>query len=92
MVLFIRARLKTEKDTDMAFNSGPTVLDMKENGGTMLLAEEESSSISMEMSMMVRYFFTLIHIGDWSEDKANGFGVYTHADGSRYEGEWKDDK
>jgi hypothetical protein len=31
-------------------------------------------------------------IGNWENDKANGYGVYTHANGSRYEGEWVDDK
>jgi hypothetical protein len=26
--------------------------------------------------------------GEWTEDKANGYGVYTHFNGSRYEGQW----
>jgi hypothetical protein len=26
------------------------------------------------------------------EDKANGRGTYTHANGAKYVGEWKDDK
>jgi hypothetical protein len=25
-------------------------------------------------------------------DKANGYGTYIHANGSKYEGDWKDDK
>ena len=28
----------------------------------------------------------------WRNDKANGYGIYIHANGSKYEGEWKDDK
>jgi len=28
----------------------------------------------------------------WKDDKAHGYGVYMHADGARYEGEWKEDK
>lgn len=44
----------------------------------------------MEMSMMVRYssiFFNRILttlLGEWENDKANGYGIYTHANGSRY--------
>ena len=30
--------------------------------------------------------------GEWKDDKAHGRGVYTHVDGSRYEGEWLEDK
>jgi hypothetical protein len=29
--------------------------------------------------------------GEWLDDKANGYGVYVHQNGARYEGEWKDD-
>lgn len=31
------------------------------------------------------------YIGDWKDDKNEGYGVYVHADKSRYEGHWKDD-
>ena len=24
--------------------------------------------------------------GDWKDDKANGYGVYTHVNGAKYEG------
>ena len=24
--------------------------------------------------------------GEWLEDKANGYGIYTHIDGAKYEG------
>jgi hypothetical protein len=26
------------------------------------------------------------------DDKAHGFGIYTHLDGATYEGEWTEDK
>ena len=29
--------------------------------------------------------------GDWKDDKANGYGVYTHVNGAKYEGYWVDD-
>jgi hypothetical protein len=29
--------------------------------------------------------------GDWKDDKANGYGVYVHVNGARYEGYWTDD-
>jgi hypothetical protein len=29
--------------------------------------------------------------GEWQDDKANGYGVYTHVNGAKYEGHWKDD-
>ena len=29
--------------------------------------------------------------GEWVCDKANGYGVYTHINGAKYEGLWKDD-
>ncbi len=32
-----------------------------------------------------------VYEGDWSNDMANGKGVYMHSGGARYEGEWKDD-
>lgn len=31
-------------------------------------------------------------IGNWENDKANGYGEYTHANGSKYSGDWLDDK
>ena len=29
--------------------------------------------------------------GEWLDDKANGYGVYVHINGAKYEGHWKDD-
>lgn len=30
--------------------------------------------------------------GEWKDDKAHGYGVYTHLDGAKYEGNWVEDK
>ena len=38
-----------------------------------------------------KYKFIFTVIGEWKEDKANGYGVYIHVNGARYEGNWKDD-
>jgi|TARA_B100001964_G_scaffold48863_1_gene54819 hypothetical protein len=32
------------------------------------------------------------YIGDFKNDKYNGQGIYTWADGKKYVGEWKNDK
>jgi hypothetical protein len=32
-----------------------------------------------------------VYDGEWSYDKANGLGRYTHKNGATYEGYWKDD-
>jgi len=29
--------------------------------------------------------------GEWIDDKANGYGIYIHANGTRYEGNWLND-
>ena len=34
---------------------------------------------------------TDLYVGDFKEDKKNGFGIYTYTDGVRYVGEFKDD-
>ena len=41
--------------------------------------------------MMVKSLKIII-IGEWKNDKANGFGTYIHANGSSYVGAWVDDK
>jgi hypothetical protein len=79
-------------DMDTASKYGLMVLNMKATGRTTLLMEEASSTTSMEMSMMVSYPKVLTTIGNWENDKANGYGVYIHANGSKYEGDWRDDK
>jgi hypothetical protein len=33
----------------------------------------------------------LHYVGDWIEDKKEGYGIATYADGTRYEGEWQND-
>ena len=29
--------------------------------------------------------------GEWTDDKANGFGIYSHTNGAYYEGHWLND-
>jgi hypothetical protein len=29
--------------------------------------------------------------GEWLDDKANGYGVYLHVNGAKYDGYWKND-
>lgn len=33
-----------------------------------------------------------LYLGEWKDDKANGFGISKHVDGNIYKGFWKDDK
>ena len=42
--------------------------------------------------MMVSTLLITVCVGNWENDKANGYGIYIHANGSKYEGEWRDDK
>ena len=32
-----------------------------------------------------------VYEGDWANDKANGYGIYTHNNGATYEWQRKDD-
>ncbi len=32
------------------------------------------------------------YVGEWKDDKFNGQGTYTYANGTKYVGEWKDSK
>lgn len=53
---------------------------------------EVNSTILMVTFMMVRYEFNDNIEGLWENDKANGYGIYYHKNGSRYEGHWVNDK
>ena len=33
-----------------------------------------------------------LYEGQWKDDKAHGYGKYTHANGATYEREWEEDK
>jgi len=33
-----------------------------------------------------------VYEGEWKDDKAHGNGFYNHTDGSKYIGEWFEDK
>ena len=56
--------------------------------------EKENFIMLMEISLKVCYYFInyeIFLIGSWADDKANGYGVYIHVNGAKYEGQWKDD-
>jgi hypothetical protein len=55
---------------------------MKETGETMLPLAEASSITSTAMYMMVSCLIFIWKIGEWENDKANGYGVYHHSNGS----------
>ncbi len=83
------------KDMASASKSGLMVLSTKVTGVTTLQVEEADSTTLMETCMMVSSILRnmlVSLVGNWENDKANGYGVYIHANGSKYEGEWKDDK
>ena len=57
-------------------------------GRTIQLQVKEYSHGLMEENMKV----SLKILGEYKNDKKEGFGVYKWADGRRYEGMWKDGK
>jgi hypothetical protein len=88
----IKVKLKMAiLDMVMAHKYGLMGQDMKDIGLIMLLMVEVNSITLMEIFMMVKYM-KMICLGEWKNDKANGYGTYTHANGSSYIGEWLDDK
>lgn len=40
----------------------------------------------------MNYFEGHVYIGEWKNNKKNGFGKFTYAKGHVYEGQWKGDK
>jgi hypothetical protein len=75
---------KAMRGTVTAHKSGQTELSMKDIGKITKLTEEESFGTLMEMSLMVGRIITAE--GEWENDKANGYGVYTHVNVAKYEG------
>ena len=61
------------------------------NGNSTEPMERVSSGTSMEISMKVQPKTLIYSLGQFQNDKANGFGLYIHLDGTKYEGSWKDD-
>jgi hypothetical protein len=74
----------------MVFKYGQMALDMKDHGKMIKQREKENSYTLMEtFSKVHRVLF--ICIGEWKDDKANGYGIYTHINGAKYEGNWQND-
>lgn len=72
------------------FKNGQILQDMKENGNKIKPMVKENFIMLMEIFSRVK-FNNLIIIGEWEDDKANGYGVYLHSNGAKYNGYWKDD-
>ena len=65
------------------------VPNMKVNGKIIRHVAKGFFTIAMEIYVLT--FNNFLDNGMWKDDKANGYGIYTHLNGSRYEGEWLDD-
>ena len=70
--------------------SGQMELYIKVNGKKIKPQERANFFMLMGIFMMV-FNFSNKSLGEWLDDKANGYGVYTHVNGAKYEGYWKDD-
>ena len=62
---------------------------MKETGRIIRLVG--GVNFGMSMGIYLKVIVICIIKGEWREDKANGYGVYIHVNGARYEGNWRDD-
>lgn len=40
---------------------------------------------------LIKSLYIYCLLGQWADDKANGYGVYIHVNGAKYEGQWKND-
>ena len=57
----------------------------------------QMATASKAKRMLSRYDFHIfswksLHRGQWSDDRAAGYGVFQYSNGNRYEGQWLDDK
>jgi len=53
-----------------------------------------NSGMLMEIFLKVKHRINSslnFKLGQWADDKANGYGVYLHVNGAKYEGQWKND-
>jgi len=86
-------------EMDMVFKFEKMVLNMKGIEKTIKLMVKVNSGMLMVTFLKViieiwgKKLFNIIFkiAGEWKNDKANGYGVYKHVNGARYEGYWKND-
>ena len=75
----------------MEYRNGQMARNTKASGKTTKLAEKASFNMLMEMCVNTLKTIISLDEGEWKDDKANGFGIYVHVNGARYEGNWNDD-
>ncbi|CAM9798830.1 unnamed protein product, partial [Discosporangium mesarthrocarpum] len=61
------------------------------NGEEVYVGTWENDAMSGK-GWFMKFVSRASYIGDFKGNKFQGNGVYTWADGSKYEGEWKDNK
>lgn len=86
--------LESVMDTGSRF--GRTDADSKASGEMTRETEGANSLTSKEMFMMViliRYEKQILttKIGNWENDRINGFGEFVQVNGCTYQGNWVDD-
>ena len=90
---FIQENGLENKEMDLEFKNGQTVLNMK----VLFYQLRSLKSLGEWKNNKAEGKGKFLHVdgdtfeGEWSNDKANGWGVYLHKNGAKYEGYWKDD-
>jgi hypothetical protein len=65
--------------------------DTKGNGQKIKQTVKENSGMLMGIHVIKNHKAYIIDEGEWKNDKADGYGVYIHLNGAKYEGYWKED-
>ena len=85
---------------ELEFKVGQMVQNIKVPG--KMIKQMEKADLFMQMAMFMKVSFLILffksnlnwvlNLGEWQDDKAHGFGTYTHMDGAKYVGYWREDK
>ena len=82
----------------MVSKYGQMARDTRASGTTISATVEVNSLTPKEMSITVCFYLFLRIcsyydnlLGEWRNDKANGYGEFTQANGGLYKGDWVDD-